>query len=51
MPRGDKIGRMFASGDTVIKRDVLDGRVWYAQPHRVLRDTGDELLLAYWPAL
>jgi uncharacterized protein DUF402 len=42
---------MFASGDTVIQRDILHGRVWYAQPHRVLRDTGDELLLAYWPGI
>jgi hypothetical protein len=48
---GGKIGRMFANGDTVIKRDVRNGRVWYAQPHRVLRDTGDELLLAHWPGI
>jgi hypothetical protein len=49
------MGRMLISrfdvGATVTRRDVLDGRVFSAAPHRVLRDTGDELLLAYWPGI
>ena len=30
---------------------MLDGQVFTAAPHRVLRDTGDELLLAHWPGI
>jgi hypothetical protein len=41
----------FAEGATAARRDVLDGRVYSAAPHRVLHDTGDELLLAYWPGI
>jgi hypothetical protein len=41
----------FAEGDTVTRRDVLDGLVFSAAPHRVLHDTGDELLLAHWPGI
>jgi hypothetical protein len=41
----------FAEGTTAVRRDVLDGRVYSAAPHRVLHDTGDELLLAYWPGI
>jgi hypothetical protein len=41
----------FAEGATAVRRDVLDGRVFSAAPHRVLRDTGDELLLAHWPGI
>jgi protein associated with RNAse G/E len=41
----------FAEGATATRRDVLDGQVFSAAPHRVLHDTGDELLLAYWPGI
>ena len=41
----------FAEGATVTRRDVLDGLVFSAAPHRVLHDTGDELLLAHWPGI
>ncbi|MEU7906361.1 NUDIX domain-containing protein [Actinoplanes sp. NPDC049118] len=39
----------FAEGATVTRRDVLDGRVWTAAPHRVLSDDGTRLVLATWP--
>jgi len=42
---------IFDEGDTVTRRDVLDGQVFSAAPHRVLHDTGDELLLAHWPGI
>jgi protein associated with RNAse G/E len=41
----------FAEGATATRRDVLDGQVFSAAPHRVLHDTGDELLLAHWPGI
>jgi hypothetical protein len=43
--------RRFAPGDTATRRDVLNGKVWAASPHRVLHDTGAELLLAHWPGV
>jgi predicted RNA-binding protein associated with RNAse of E/G family len=42
---------VFAAGTTAVRRDVLHGRVWTAMPHRVVRDTGRELVLAYWPGI
>ena len=41
----------FAEGDTATRRDVLDGLVFSASPHRVLADTGDVLMLAHWPGI
>jgi len=41
----------FDEGATATRRDVLDGKVFTATPHRVLRDTGDELLLTHWPGI
>ncbi|MER6171376.1 DUF402 domain-containing protein [Streptosporangium sp. NPDC001681] len=38
-------------GATAIRRDIFDGRVWTASPHRVVHDTGHELALAYWPGI
>jgi hypothetical protein len=42
---------VFAEGTTAVRRDVLHGRVFTAMPHRVVRDTGGELVLAYWPGI
>jgi Protein of unknown function (DUF402) len=39
----------FAAGSTVVRRDVLDGRVWTAGAHRVLSDDGHQLNLVCWP--
>jgi hypothetical protein len=41
----------FAPGATVVRRDVLRGRVWSARPHRVVHDRDGELLLAHWPGI
>ena len=41
----------FEAGATAIRRDVLDGKVFSAAPHRVLGDTGAQLRLAYWPGI
>jgi Protein of unknown function (DUF402) len=48
-----RIGRVltFPAGATAMRRDVLNGRVFTAAPHRVLHDTGSELLLAHWPGI
>jgi hypothetical protein len=52
---GGRIGAVlisrFDEGATVTRRDVLDDQVFTAAPHRVLHDTGDELLLAHWPGI
>jgi hypothetical protein len=40
---------LFPTGSTVVRRDVLDGRVWTAAAHRVLSDDGHRLSLACWP--
>ncbi len=42
---------IFSAGSTAVRRDILDGKVFSAAPHRVLHDTGDELLLAHWPGI
>jgi hypothetical protein len=39
----------FAAGATVVRRDILRGRVWTAMPQRAVSDTGTALSLAYWP--
>ncbi|MCO8273822.1 hypothetical protein M1L60_24800 [Actinoplanes sp. TRM 88003] len=39
----------FIPGSTVVRRDVLSGRIWTAAPHRVLADDGDRLVLVTWP--
>lgn len=39
----------FTPGATVTRRDVLNGRVWTAAPHRVLSDDGEQLVLVTWP--
>ncbi|MEV6979135.1 DUF402 domain-containing protein [Kitasatospora sp. NPDC093806] len=49
MPTGP--GPRFAPGTTVVRRDVHRGRIWSAQPHRALTDTGTVLELAYWPGI
>jgi len=41
----------FPEGSTVVRRDVLRGKVWTAAPYRVIRDTGTELVLACWPGV
>lgn len=35
----------------MVCRNVLSGKVWTAAPHRVIRDTGTEVMLAYWPGV
>jgi len=44
-------GPAFPEGSTVVRRDVLRGKVWTAAPFRVIRDTGTELVLACWPGV
>lgn len=39
----------FAPGSTLVRRDVLNGRIWTAAAHRVLSDDGNNLTLACWP--
>jgi|ERR1700728_4002923 len=39
----------FPVGSTVVRRDILKGKVWTATPFRVIRDTGSELVIACWP--
>ncbi|MET9020365.1 DUF402 domain-containing protein [Actinopolymorpha sp. NPDC004070] len=39
----------FATGSTVVRRDVFRGRVWTATPFRVVSDNGDLLALTVWP--
>jgi predicted RNA-binding protein associated with RNAse of E/G family len=41
----------FTPGSTVIRRDVFRGKLWSAEPRRVLNDDGDGLLLAHWPGV
>jgi hypothetical protein len=41
----------FPEGSTVVRRDVLHGKVWTATPYRVIRDAGAELVLACWPGV
>ena len=44
---------MFAEGTTVVRRDMVRGKVWTAAPLRVVHDDGPggELLLAHWPGI
>ncbi|KUL23919.1 DUF402 domain-containing protein [Actinoplanes awajinensis] len=42
---------IFAPGATVVRRDVLDGRVWGVTAHRALDDDGDRLTLVSWPGV
>ncbi|MCP2314276.1 DUF402 domain-containing protein [Kitasatospora paracochleata] len=44
-------GPVFTPGATVVRRDIHAGRVWSAQPHRALADTGTVLHLGYWPGI
>lgn len=39
----------FAVGATAVRRDTVHGQIWTAAPYRVVRDTGDELVLCCWP--
>ncbi|WP_221328343.1 DUF402 domain-containing protein [Actinoplanes sp. L3-i22] len=39
----------FAAGTTVVRRDVLNKRVFSAVAHRVIGDDGEHLTLASWP--
>lgn len=39
----------FGVAITVVRRDVLNGRVWTAAAHRVLHDDGHKLVLVSWP--
>ncbi len=41
----------FAAGTTTVRRDVINGRVWSAQPYRTLSDDGSAIELAYWPGI
>jgi len=41
----------YDEGATVVRRDLLDGRVWSATPFRALRDSNGVLLLALWPGI
>jgi hypothetical protein len=41
----------FADGASIVRRDMLDGKVWSAGPHRVLADDGVNLRLAFWPGV
>ncbi|MFD2080110.1 Protein of unknown function [Actinopolymorpha cephalotaxi] len=43
--------RAFATGSTVVRRDVLRGKVWTATPFRVVSDTRDLLAVAIWPGV
>jgi uncharacterized protein DUF402 len=46
-----EITMVFAEGATVVRRDILRGKVWSAIPHRVVADSGDTLVLARWPGV
>ncbi|MET8630828.1 hypothetical protein ABZW30_45300 [Kitasatospora sp. NPDC004669] len=41
----------FRPGATVMRRDIHADRVWSAQPHRTISDTGTLLELGYWPGI
>ncbi|MBO3736727.1 DUF402 domain-containing protein [Actinoplanes flavus] len=40
---------VFETGSTVVRRDVRDGKVWTAAPHRVFADDGTRLVVVTWP--
>jgi hypothetical protein len=50
-PIGGQDGPLFAEGSTAVRRDTLGGKIWSATPHRVVRDSGSELVLACWPGV
>jgi len=41
----------FFPGQTIVRRDVLRGRVWSATPVRVISDTPEALLVSHWPGV
>ena len=41
----------FPNGSTVVRRDILRGRVWSAAPYRVIADDGVTLTIACWPGV
>jgi hypothetical protein len=45
------LAAVFPEGATVVRRDVLRGKVWAAAPYRVIQDTGTGLMLACWPGV
>ncbi|MFD8694329.1 DUF402 domain-containing protein [Kitasatospora purpeofusca] len=45
------LGTPFVPGSTVVRRDIHLGRVWSAQPHRAISDTGTRVELGYWPGI
>ena len=46
-----KVDGALSPPTTVVRRDVLRGKVWTAAPYRVIRDTGTSLMLACWPGV
>lgn len=42
---------VFATGSTIVRRDVFEGRVWSACPARILSDDGGDLVFGYWPGV
>lgn len=43
------MSRHFAPGATVVRRDVHRGKIWTAEPFRVISDTPDALMAVCWP--
>jgi hypothetical protein len=43
--------KLFPRGATIVRRDVLRGKVWTAAPYRVIRDDGSTLMIAFWPGV
>jgi hypothetical protein len=41
----------FRSGATAVRRDVFNGKIWSAAPHRVIDDDGTVMRLACWPGI
>jgi Protein of unknown function (DUF402) len=41
----------FPVGATVVRRDMLGGKVWTATPNRLVADSGQDLVLACWPGV
>jgi len=51
MSSSDRSGPLFVEGSTAVRRDTLGSKIWSAAPHRVVLDSGDELVLARWPGV
>jgi Protein of unknown function (DUF402) len=51
MPADEDAVVPFPVGSTAVRRDTLGGKIWTAAPHRVVRDSGSELLLTRWPGV